>query len=221
MEQNVFDYFSLEAIIELFFVIGMEDLYRTVEVVAEGLYKEKGSKFLAFVYPVATEEQIREIITGIKGKYYDARHHCYAWRLGAAKTHFRMNDDGEPSSTAGKPIFGQIQSFDLTNVLIVVVRYFGGTKLGVSGLINAYREAAADAIRNAVIVEKTVDEILRIRFSYLVLNDVMKVIKEENPEVLERNFELSCEMLLAIRRKELPKLIERLEKIDSLSIIEE
>ena len=196
----------------------MEDLYRTVEVVAEGLYKEKGSKFLAFVYPVATEEQIREIITGIKEKYYDARHHCYAWRLGA---HFRMNDDGEPSSTAGKPIFGQIQSFDLTNVLIVVVRYFGGTKLGVSGLINAYREAAADAIRNAVIVEKTVDEILRIRFSYLVLNDVMKVIKEENPEVLERNFELSCEMLLAIRRKELPKLIKRLEKIDSLSIIEE
>ena len=191
----------------------MEDLYRTVEVVAEGLYKEKGSKFLAFVYPVATEEQIREIITGIKEKYYDARHHCYAWRLGAAKTHFRMNDDGEPSSTAGKPIFGQIQSFDLTNVLIVVVRYFGGTKLGVSGLINAYREAAA--------VEKTVDEILRIRFSYLVLNDVMKVIKEENPEVLERNFELSCEMLLAIRRKELPKLIKRLEKIDSLSIIEE
>ena len=123
----------------------MEDLYRTVEVVAEGLYKEKGSKFLAFVYPVATEEQIREIITGIKEKYYDARHHCYAWRLGAAKNHFRMNDDGEPSSTAGKPIFGQIQSFDLTNVLIVVVRYFGGTKLGVSGLINAYREAAADA----------------------------------------------------------------------------
>ena len=215
MEQNVFNYFSLEAIIESFFVIGMEDLYRTVEVVAEGLYKEKGSKFLAFVYPVATEEQIREIITGIKEKYYDARHHCYAWRLGAAKNHFRMNDDGEPSSTAGKPIFGQIQSFDLTNVLIVVVRYFGGTKLGVSGLINAYREAAADAIRNAV------DEILRIRFSYLVLNDVMKVIKEENPEVLERNFELSCEMLLAIRRKELPKLIERLEKIDSLSIIEE
>ena len=194
----------------------MEDLYRTVEVVAEGLYKEIGSKFLAFVYPVATEEQIREIIAGIKEKYYDARHHCYAWRLGAAKTHFRMNDDGEPSSTAGKPIFGQIQS-----LLIVVVRYFGGTKLGVSGLINAYREAAADAIRNAVIVEKTVDEILRIRFSYLVLNDVMKVIKEENPEVLERNFELSCEMLLAIRRKELPKLIKRLEKIDSLSIIEE
>ena len=164
---------------------------------------------------------IRAIDTGIKGKNPDARHHCYAWRLGAAKNQFRTNDDGEPSSTAGKPIFGQIQSFDLTNVLIVVVRYFGGTKLGVSGLINAYREAAADAIRNAVIVEKTVDEILRIRFSYLVLNDVMKVIKEDNPEVLERNFELSCEMLLAIRRKELPKLIERLEKIDSLSIIEE
>lgn len=131
------------------------------------------------------------------------------------------NEADDREQKDGKPIFGQIQSFDLTNVLIVVVRYFGGTKLGVSGLINAYREAAADAIRNAVIVEKTVDEILRIRFSYLVLNDVMKVIKEENPEVLERNFELSCEMLLAIRRKELPKLIKRLEKIDSLSIIEE
>lgn len=199
----------------------MEDLYRTVESEAEGLYKEKGSKFLAFVFPVSTEEQIREILTGLREKYYDARHHCYAWRLGAAKTHFRTNDDGEPSSTAGKPILGQIQSADLTDVLIVVVRYFGGTKLGVPGLINAYREAAADAIRNAVIVEKTVDEWIRIRFSYLVMNDVMKVIKEENPQILERQFELSCEMLLSIRQKEMPALRERLEQIDSLTVVEE
>ncbi len=199
----------------------MEDLYRTVESEAEGLYKEKGSKFLAFVFPVSTEEQIREILTGLREKYYDARHHCYAWRLGAAKTHFRTNDDGEPSSTAGKPILGQIQSADLTDVLIVVVRYFGGTKLGVPGLINAYREAAADAIRNAVIVEKTVDEWIRIRFSYLVMNDVMKVIKEENPQILERQFELSCEMLLSIRQKEMPALRERLEQIDSLTVVDE
>lgn len=195
----------------------MKDLYRTVENAAEGIYKEKGSRFLSFIYPVSTEDQIREIITGLKDKYYDARHHCYAWRLGAAKTHFRANDDGEPSSTAGKPILGQIQSSDLTNVLIVVVRYFGGVKLGVSGLINAYREAAADAVRHAAIVEKTVDEQLRIRFSYLVLNDVMKIIKEETPEVLERNFELECEMLLSIRQQSLPALRARLSQVASLT----
>lgn len=199
----------------------MEDLYRTISTLAEGIYKEKGSKFLAFAYPVSSEEQIREIIAGLKTRFYDARHHCYAWRLGAAKTHFRVNDDGEPSSTAGKPILGQIQSNDLTNILIVVVRYFGGIKLGVSGLINAYREAAADALRNAEIIEKTVDEPLRFRFSYLVLNDVMKIIKEESPEVLERNFELECEMLLSIRQQSLAQLRSRLEQVSSLTFVEE
>lgn len=199
----------------------MEDLYRTISTLSEGIYKEKGSKFLAFAYPVSSEEQIREIIAGLKTRFYDARHHCYAWRLGAAKTHFRVNDDGEPSSTAGKPILGQIQSNDLTNILIVVVRYFGGIKLGISGLINAYREAAADALRNAEIIEKTVDEPLRIRFSYLVLNDVMKIIKEESPEVLERNFELECEMLLSIRQQSLAQLRSRLEQVSSLTFVEE
>lgn len=194
-----------------------EDLYRTVDYGVEGLYKEKGSRFISFVYPVATEEQIRGIIAGLKEKYYDARHHCYAWCLGTAKAHFRANDDGEPSFTAGKPILGQIQSNDLTNVLVVVVRYFGGIKLGVSGLINAYREAAADAIRNAVIVEKTDNGQLRIRFSYMVLNDVMTIIKEEEPEVLERNFELECEMLLSIRLQSLSVLKSRLEQVVSLS----
>lgn len=199
----------------------MEDLYRTIETTTEGLYKEKGSKFLAFAYPVATEEQIRDILAGLKEKYYDARHHCYAWRLGADKTRFRANDDGEPSSTAGKPILGQIQSNDLTNILIVVVRYFGGIKLGVSGLINAYREATADVLRYAVVVEKTVDELLRIHFSYLVLNDVMKVIKEENPEVLDRRFEIECEMCLSIRQKSFPQLKQRLSQIESLIFVEE
>ena len=155
----------------------------------------------------------------MKDKFYDARHHCYAWMLGADKKNFRANDDGEPSSTAGRPILGQIQSNDLTNILIVVIRYFGGTKLGVSGLINAYREAAADALCHAEVVEKTVDEQIRICFSYLVLNDVMKIVKEENPEVLERNFELQCEMLLSIRQKDMENLKERLRQVDSMTFL--
>lgn len=199
----------------------MEDVYRTIEKQTEGLYKEKGSRFIAFAYPVTTEGEIRAIVAGLKEKYYDARHHCYAWRLGAAKLLFRTNDDGEPSSTAGKPILGQIQSNDLTNILIVVIRYFGGIKLGVPGLINAYREAAADALQQAVIIEKTVDEQFRIRFSYLVMNDVMKIIKEEGPEVLDRHFDLDCEMLLSIRQSDLQSLKERLKKVESLTIVEE
>lgn len=196
------------------------DVYKTIAASSEGIYKEKGSRFISLAYPVVTEDEIREIVSRLKEKYYDARHHCYAWRLGAAKTHFRANDDGEPSSTAGKPILGQIQSNDLTNILIVVVRYFGGIKLGVSGLINAYREAAADAIANAEIVEKTVDEQLRIQFSYLAMNDVMKIVKEISPEVLERNFEMACEMLLAIRQKDMPILKSRLEQVDSLIFLD-
>lgn len=194
----------------------MEDLYKTITAPAEGLYKEKGSKFFSFAYPVQSEGQIKGIVAELKEKYYDARHHCYAWMLGADKKNFRANDDGEPSSTAGRPILGQIQSKEVTNVLIVVVRYFGGTKLGVSGLINAYREAAADALNHAEIVEKTVDEQIRICFSYLVLNDVMKIVKEENPDVLERNFELQCEMLLSIRQKDSGNLRERLSQVESL-----
>lgn len=195
---------------------GMEDLYKTIETAAEGLYKEKGSKFIALAYPVYTEEEIKSILTGVKTKYYDARHHCYAYRLGADKKRFRANDDGEPSSTAGKPILGQILSAELTNILIVVVRYFGGIKLGVSGLIHAYKEAAADAILHARIVEKTEDRLLRIRFSYMVMNEVMKVIKEEEPEVLDREFEWECRMTLSIRQKSCPQLMARLETIDSL-----
>lgn len=197
----------------------MEDLYKTIAAPAEGLYKEKGSKFISLAYPVQSEGQIKEIVVELKDKFYDARHHCYAWMLGADKKNFRANDDGEPSSTAGRPILGQIQSNDLTNILIVVIRYFGGTKLGVSGLINAYREAAADALCHAEVVEKTVDEQIRICFSYLVLNDVMKIVKEENPEVLERNFELQCEMLLSIRQKDMENLKERLRQVDSMTFL--
>ena len=197
-----------------------EDKYRTVNAIAEGLYKEKGSRFISFIYPVKTEEEIKDILTEIKTKYYDARHHCYAYWLGANRERFRANDDGEPSSTAGKPILGQIVSNDLSNVLVVVVRYFGGIKLGASGLIQAYRDAAANAILHAEIVERTVDEEIRIRFTYVVMNDVMKVLKEEEPEVLSRNFEMECEMTLSIRQKDMPQLKERLLKIESLAIEE-
>lgn len=196
----------------------MEDTYKTVEAIAEGLYKEKGSRFISYIYPVSDEEEIKEIIAGLKTQYYDARHHCYAYCLGTDRLRFRANDDGEPSFTAGKPILGQIHAHELTNVLIVVIRYFGGTKLGVSGLIQAYKEAAFDAIAHATIIEKTVNELLRIRFSYLVMNDVMKVLKEEEPEILERTFEMDCDMLLSIRKKDAIRLQERLLKIESLNL---
>lgn len=197
----------------------MEDTYRTIEAKAEGLYKEKGSRFIAFAFPVHTEEEIKGILEDLRDKYYDARHHCYAYRLGADKQRFRINDDGEPSSTGGKPIFGQIVSNDLTNILIVVVRYFGGIKLGVSGLINAYRTAAADALDHAVVVERTEDETVRIKFSYAVLNDVMRIIKDMEPVILERNFELECRMTLALRKTLLPVLQERLLQVESLSFL--
>ena len=197
------------------------DVYKTIASPSEGIYKEKGSRFIALAYPVANEEEIRTIISQLKEKYYDARHHCYAWRLGSEEIRFRANDDGEPSSTAGKPILGQLVSHDLTYILIVVIRYFGGIKLGVSGLTNAYREAAADALSHANIVEKTVNKIIRIQYSYLVMNDVMKIIKEENPEILERNFEMECEMVMSIRKNNFLSLKTRLKQIGSLSITEE
>lgn len=193
------------------------DTYKTIAAPSEGLYKEKGSRFIAFAFPVTDEEEIRAILARLKEKYYDARHHCYAWQLGAENPRFRANDDGEPSSTAGKPIHGQILSNGLTDILIVVIRYFGGIKLGVPGLINAYREAAADALRHADIIEKTVDLRIHIHFSYFAMNDVMRIIKEENPDILSRRFEMECDMLLSIRKKDYPSLLARLEQVESLT----
>ena len=192
------------------------DNYKTIQQESEGLYKEKGSKFIAYAYPVSTEEEIKEHIAKLKKEYYDARHHCYAYMLGADKKNFRANDDGEPSSTAGKPILGQILSNDLTNILIVIIRYFGGTKLGASGLIHAYRTAASDAIENAEIIEKTVNDIYDIHFDYLVMNDIMKIIKDEQPEQLGQDFNLTCKITLSIRQSEVQRLIEKFEKITSV-----
>lgn len=192
------------------------DSYKTIQATSKGIYKEKGSKFIAYAFPVTCEEDIKNEIAILKKEYYDARHHCYAYMLGADKNDFRSNDDGEPSSTAGKPILGQILSSELTNILIVVVRYFGGTKLGVSGLIRAYKTAALDAISNAEIIEKTVNDIYDINFDYLVMNDVMRIIKEEQPLQIDQDFNLTCRITLSIRQSEVEKIIERFSKIDSV-----
>ena len=188
------------------------DLYKTIEEAVEVTMRERSSKFLSFIYPVENEEQIREVLDALRKRYFDATHHCYAWRLGPRGQQFRANDDGEPSGTAGKPILGQMLSHEITDCLIVVVRYFGGTKLGVPGLIAAYKEAAANAIEAATVIEKTVDRRFTIDFPYLVMNDVMRVIKEEQPRITGQEFDNLCTMHLTIREGRADILIEKLKK---------
>jgi uncharacterized YigZ family protein len=197
----------------------MEDTYKTISGPSEGLFKEKGSKFISFAYPVTSEDEIREILQHLKKEHHSARHHCYAWRLGHEKLQFRANDDGEPSSTAGKPILGQIQSFDLTNILIVVVRYFGGILLGVSGLINAYRNAALDAINQAEIVEKLVEQQLLIEFGYEGMNEVMKIFKDEKLLQIDPKFDLKCQIKTQIRLSELSRIEHALNKVVGLKVL--
>ena len=192
------------------------DTFYTLGGEAEALYKDKGSKFLAYGYPVTCEEEIKGRLDALRKRYYDATHHCYAWRLGPKGESFRANDDGEPSSTAGRPILGQMLSRAVTDVLIVVVRYFGGTKLGVPGLIEAYKRSAALVLENAEIEQRTVDVQTTIRFSYLAMNDVMRIVKEEEPEMLEQSYDMDCRMTLRIRKSAMPKLRARLEKVETL-----
>ena len=194
------------------------DTYKTVKAPCEGTFKDRGSKFPSFAFAVYSEEEIKEILQDLRKKYYDARHHCYAWRLGADLKHYRANDDGEPSSSAGKPILGQIQSKGLSNILIVVIRYFGGTKLGVPGLINAYRTAAVDALNNGEIIEKTVNDILQINFDYLAMNSVMKIIKEEKPLQIDQQFDLKCSITISIRQGEAKRITEMFEEIDTVKV---
>lgn len=195
-----------------------EDTYLTIQSTAEGLFKDKGSKFLAFAYPVRTEEEVKTTLLKLKKLHPGANHHCYAFRLGADKQAFRANDDGEPANTAGKPILGQIQSKDLTNILIVVVRYFGGTLLGVSGLINAYRNAASEAIQNATIVELTINEVYELSFGYLQMNDVMKIMKDEKLEQISNQFELDCKLTFSVRKSNALKVVDLFKKVESLKI---
>lgn len=197
-----------------------EDTYKTIIGVAEGIYTEKRSKFIAIAIPVHTVEEIKQHLDIYQKKYYDARHVCYAYMLGHERKDFRANDNGEPSGTAGKPILGQINSNGLTDILIVVVRYFGGIKLGTSGLIVAYKAAAAEAIANATIIEKTVDDEIAVAFEYPFMNDVMRIVKEEEPEILEQSYDMDCLMKLRIRRSMMGKLCARLEKVETARIIE-
>lgn len=197
-----------------------EDTYKTIIGVAEGIYTEKRSKFIAIAIPVHTVEEIKQHLDIYQKKYYDARHVCYAYMLGHERKDFRANDNGEPSGTAGKPILGQINSNGLTDILIVVVRYFGGIKLGTSGLIVAYKAAAAEAIANATIIEKTVDDEIAVAFEYPFMNDVMRIVKEEEPEILEQSYDMDCLMKLRIRRSMMGKLRTRLEKVETARIIE-
>jgi len=192
----------------------VSDTYKTIAVESQGLFKERGSRFIAFAYPVDSPSRIQEILDELKQKYHDARHQCYAWRLGiGAGETYRSNDDGEPSGTAGKPIYGQLLSRELTNLLVVVIRYFGGTKLGVPGLINAYREATADALNSAEIVEKTENAVLTVEFPYIEMNQVMKVIKDFGPRILAQDFDNRCRMILEIRKGDLERLRRQLDNV--------
>ena len=190
----------------------MTDEFKTIANTSEGYYTEKRSKFLAFAHPVKTLDEVKDIIAGYRKKYYDARHVCYAYMLGAERTDFRANDDGEPSSTAGKPILGQINSNELTDILIVVVRYYGGVNLGTSGLIVAYREAAADAISHASIEMRQVEELITYSFAYPQMNDVMRIVKDMNPRVVSQTYEgTTCTIVLSIRKGEAEQLRQRLK----------
>lgn len=199
----------------------MLDSFKTIASIAEGTYSEKRSKFLAFAIPVETVDEVKAYVAEYQKRYYDARHACYAYMLGAERTDFRANDNGEPSGTAGKPILGQINSYELTNILIIVVRYFGGIKLGTSGLIVAYRQAAIEALENAQIIEKTVDDDITFTFEFPMMNAVMKVVKDMNPQIISQGYDTDCTMTLRIRRGLMPQLRERLMKVESLRFIEE
>ena len=190
-----------------------EDIYKTIDVAGEGIYSEKRSKFLAFAIPVQTLDDVKREVAAYQKKYYDARHVCYAYRLGERRELFRANDNGEPSGTAGKPILGQIDSRELTNVLVIVVRYFGGIKLGTSGLIVAYKAAAAEALDATEHIEKTINDEILLKFSYPLLNDVLRIVKEENPRIVEQIFDNECVVRLSIRLSRMPRLRERYEKL--------
>ncbi|MBN1143016.1 MAG: YigZ family protein [Bacteroidales bacterium] len=195
----------------------MEDSYRTLEKPAEGIFRDRNSRFLAFGFPVSNTTEINDILVGIKKKFHDARHHCYAYRLGFKKENLRMNDDGEPSGTAGKPIYGQLLAHDLTDTLVVVVRYFGGTLLGTSGLINAYRSATSEMISNATIVSRFVEERFRLVFPYENLNAVMKILKEENLVPGEPVYDSQCALTITVRKGLSEKVTGRLKVINGMN----
>lgn len=194
------------------------DIFKTLAEPVKGFFKDRGSRFNALAFPVDAEEEVKNIIAKIKKEYHDATHHCYAYRIGSEKEIWRVNDDGEPSGSAGRPIYGQIQSKELTDILIVVIRYFGGVKLGVTGLINAYRNAAADALANGEIISKTVNVLFVINFEYAVMNHVMKIIKDENILQLEHQLDLHCKIKLSIRKRDADRILVMFRKIEGIKV---
>lgn len=197
----------------------IKDTYRTITKASpETLYREKGSRFLGYAFPVTDEDQIKEHIEALRKEHHNARHWCYAWQLGKGYEHYRANDDGEPSNSAGMPIYGQIQSFDLTNVLVVSVRYFGGTKLGVGGLIQAYKTSAQQALEASNIVERTIDIPFRLKFDYPEMDIVMRSIKEQDLKITNQNMALDCEIDIAVRKKDAKRIFELFENIYKVEI---
>lgn len=195
-----------------------EDSYKIVTSAGEGLYKEKGSKFIAEAFPVHSEAEVKEHVADIKKKYFDAKHHCYAFMIGPDKACYRSSDDGEPSGTAGKPILNQILSKDVTNVCVVVTRYFGGQLLGVPGLINAYKSAAREALDNCSIVEKTIDEVYSLEFDYPLLNEVMRILKDENLQQQNPKFEIRCYLEISIRQSDSDRIIAKIKRLYGVDV---
>ena len=193
-----------------------DDTYKTISAASEGVFKDKGSKFIAYAYPIRTDEEVKNILQNLRSEHPKARHFCWALRLSPDRSIFRIQDDGEPSGTAGRPILNTLLSADITNILIVVVRYFGGTLLGVPGLINAYKTAAVEVIKEADVIEKTVNDVYEITFDYLVMNDVMRLMKEEQLNILDQNFDNSCVIKFEVRKASLNTVLGKLEKIDNL-----
>ena len=198
----------------------VSDCFKSISELSTGLFKDNGSKFLAFAYPVTTEEQIKEIVQGLKKEYYDARHHVYAYRLGYKGDKFRANDDGEPSGSSGRPVLGQIDSNGLSDILVVVVRYFGGIKLGIPGLIRAYKTSTADAIANAEIIEKIASKMYRIHFGYMNMNDVMKVLKDMGLEQKNQKFDMECSIDTSVRLSLVDTFLERMGDVEGCHLEE-
>ncbi|MCZ4222789.1 IMPACT family protein [Pedobacter rhodius] len=195
-----------------------DDSYKTISGNSDGVFRDKGSKFIAYAYPIRSEEEVKPILINLRTEHNKARHFCYAYRLTPDRSVFRVNDDGEPSGTAGRPILNCLLSDDLTNILIVVVRYFGGTLLGVPGLINAYKSAAIEAIKASAIVSKTVNDIYEVHFEYLQMNDVMKLVKEEQLDVIEQRFNVNCVLKFEVRKAQLNQVLTKFDKIEGLKL---
>jgi uncharacterized YigZ family protein len=197
------------------------DLYKTIDFPSEEvLLKEKNSKFFGYTFPISSEEEVKEILDRLRKEHFSARHWCYAYQIGTEKIQYRANDDGEPNNSAGMPIYGQIQSFEVTNVLVVVVRYFGGVKLGVGGLISAYKTAAQMALENATIIEKTINKHFVISFGYAHMNKVMRIIKEKNLQIVAQKMEMDCEIEISIRKKNAQNLLDTFENLYELKVTE-